>query len=75
MSAGPPSVTAFPPVDQRYLLAARQMQALSFSVHIPLVAFGISFPVLVLFVEWLHLRSGDSPAAGRGSWPCCSRSA
>jgi cytochrome d ubiquinol oxidase subunit I len=59
MSAGPPSVTAFPPVDQRYLLAARQMQALSFSVHIPLVAFGISFPVLVLFVEWLHLRSGD----------------
>jgi cytochrome bd ubiquinol oxidase subunit I len=50
---------AFPPVDQRYLLQARQMQALSFSVHIPLVAFGISFPVIVLFVEWLWLRSGD----------------
>jgi len=50
---------AFPPVDQRYLLEARQMQALSFSVHIPLVAFGISFPAIVLFVEWLWLRSGD----------------
>ena len=35
------------------------MQALSFSVHIPLVAFGISFPVMVLFVEWLWLRTGD----------------
>src|SRR5271168_248322 len=49
----------FPPVDQHYLLEARQMQALSFSVHIPLVAFGISFPVMVLFVEWLWLRSQD----------------
>src|SRR5271154_2835389 len=49
----------FPPVDQHYLLEARQMQALSFSVHIPLVAFGISFPVMVLFVEWLWLRSND----------------
>ena len=27
---------AFAPVDQHYLLAARQMQALSFAVHIPL---------------------------------------
>jgi cytochrome bd ubiquinol oxidase subunit I len=44
---------------QQYLLQARQMQALSFSVHIPLVCFGIAFPTLVLFVEWLHLRSGD----------------
>ena len=35
------------------------MQALSFSVHIPLVAFGISFPAMVLFVEWLWLRTGD----------------
>jgi cytochrome d ubiquinol oxidase subunit I len=35
------------------------MQALSFAVHIPLVAFGISFPAMVLFVEWLWLRSGD----------------
>jgi cytochrome d ubiquinol oxidase subunit I len=28
------------PVAQRYLLEARQMQALSFAVHIPLVCFG-----------------------------------
>jgi cytochrome d ubiquinol oxidase subunit I len=47
------------PVHQAYLLQARQMQALSFMVHIPLVAFGIAFPLMVLFVEWLHLRSGD----------------
>jgi cytochrome d ubiquinol oxidase subunit I len=50
---------AFAPVDQHYLLEARQMQALSFAVHIPLVAFAISFPAMVLFVEWLHLRTGD----------------
>src|SRR6202790_797432 len=56
------SVFAFvlSPVHQRYLLEARQMQALSFAVHIPLVAFGISFPAMVLFVEWLGLRAGDS---------------
>ncbi len=35
------------------------MQALSFAVHIPLVAFAISFPVMVLFVEWLGRRTGD----------------
>jgi cytochrome d ubiquinol oxidase subunit I len=46
-------------VDQQYLLQARQMQALSFAVHIPLVCFGIAFPALVLFVEWLYLRTGD----------------
>jgi cytochrome d ubiquinol oxidase subunit I len=50
---------AFAPVDQHYLLQARQMQALSFAVHIPLVAFAISFPAMVLFVEWLWLRTGD----------------
>jgi cytochrome d ubiquinol oxidase subunit I len=50
---------AFAPVDQHYLLEARQMQALSFSVHIVLVCFGISFPVMVLFVEWLGHRTGD----------------
>src|SRR6059036_2751258 len=50
---------AFAPVDQHYLLEARQMQALSFAVHIPLVAFAISFPAMVLFVEWLGLRTGD----------------
>ena len=35
------------------------MQALSFTVHIPLVAFGIAFPAMMLFVEWLHHRTGD----------------
>jgi cytochrome d ubiquinol oxidase subunit I len=50
---------AFGPVDQDYLLQARQMQALSFAAHIPLVCFGIAFPALVLFVEWLGHRTGD----------------
>jgi cytochrome bd ubiquinol oxidase subunit I len=50
---------ALAPVHQQYLVQARQMQALSFVVHIPLVAFGISFPAMVLFVEWLYLRTGD----------------
>jgi len=50
---------AFPPVDQDYLFEARQMQALSFAAHIPLVCFGIAFPALVLFAEWLSLRTGD----------------
>jgi cytochrome d ubiquinol oxidase subunit I len=52
-------VNAFTAVNQDYLLEARQMQALSFAAHIPLVAFAISFPVMVLFMEWLHLRTGD----------------
>src|SRR6202789_3009673 len=51
--------SAFAPVDQHYLLQARQMQALSFSVHIPLVCFGIAFPAMILLVEWHYLRSGD----------------
>jgi cytochrome d ubiquinol oxidase subunit I len=50
---------AFAQVDQDYLLQARQMQALSFAVHIPLVCFGIAFPAMVLFVEWLGNRTGD----------------
>jgi cytochrome d ubiquinol oxidase subunit I len=53
------ALAVFSPVDQRYLLQARQMQALSFAVHIPLVCFGISLPVMVLFAEWLYMRSGD----------------
>src|SRR3954449_1608447 len=35
------------------------MQALSFVVHIPLVCFGIAFPAMVLFAEWLFHRTGD----------------
>ena len=50
---------ALAPVHQHYLDQARQMQALSFAVHIPLVAFGISFPVMVLFAEARWLRTGD----------------
>ena len=53
------STSAFAPVDQQYLLEARQMQALSFAVHIPLVCFGVAFPVMILFVEGLYLRTGD----------------
>jgi cytochrome d ubiquinol oxidase subunit I len=50
---------ALTPATQHYLLQARQMQALSLAVHIPLVCFGIAFPALVLFCEWRYLRSGD----------------
>jgi cytochrome d ubiquinol oxidase subunit I len=50
---------AFGQVHQQYLLEARQMQALSFAVHIPLVCFGIAFPAMVLFMEWLGMRTGD----------------
>jgi cytochrome bd ubiquinol oxidase subunit I len=45
--------------DQPDLLWARQLQALSLGVHIPLVCFGIAFPAMVLFVEGLWLRTGD----------------
>src|SRR5664279_892307 len=54
-----PLAAALAPVHQQYLLEARQMQALSFAVHIPLVAFGTAFPAMVVFAEWLHLRTGD----------------
>jgi hypothetical protein len=46
-------------IEQHYLFEARQMQALSLAVHIPLVCFGIAFPVLVLFAEYRYLRTGD----------------
>src|SRR5918998_520479 len=41
------------------MLEARQMQALSLGVHIPIVCFGIAFPAMFLFVEGLYLRTGD----------------
>ena len=59
MFSTPASAAGTVPVEQRYLFEARQMQALSLAVHIPLVCFGIAFPVLVLFAEWRHLRTGD----------------
>jgi cytochrome d ubiquinol oxidase subunit I len=46
-------------IEQHYLFEARQMQALSLAVHIPLVCFGIAFPVLILFAEYRYLRTGD----------------
>jgi cytochrome d ubiquinol oxidase subunit I len=49
----------FTQVSQPYLLEARQMQALSFAVHIPLVCFGIAFPAFVVFMEALYLRTGN----------------
>jgi cytochrome d ubiquinol oxidase subunit I len=52
-------LAALPPVQQEYLLEARQMQALSFAVHIPLVCFGIAFPAMVLFAEWMYHRTGE----------------
>jgi cytochrome bd ubiquinol oxidase subunit I len=55
----PQLADALAPVNQEYLLEARQMQALSFAVHIPIVCFGIALPTLVLLLEWMHLRSGD----------------
>jgi cytochrome bd ubiquinol oxidase subunit I len=51
--------SAFGASEQAYLFQARQMQALSFAAHIPLVCFGVAFPAFVVFVEWLHLRTGD----------------
>ena len=56
---GAGAVSGLTAVQQSYLLQARQMQALSFMVHIPLVCFGIAFPTLILFVEWRFLRTGD----------------
>jgi cytochrome d ubiquinol oxidase subunit I len=50
---------ALGPVQQDHLLQARQMQALSFAVHIPLVCFGIAFPLMVLAMEWMGHRTGD----------------
>ena len=50
---------ALGPVEQDHLLQARQMQALSFMVHIPLVCFGIAFPAMVLLMEWMGQRTGD----------------
>src|SRR3954453_9554576 len=59
VSLGAVLASALPPVEQHPLLQAREMQALSFAVHIPLVCFRIAFPAMVMFVEWLYLRTGD----------------
>jgi cytochrome d ubiquinol oxidase subunit I len=56
LAAAPLGVEA---AKQHYLFEARQLQALSFAVHIPLVCFGIAFPGLVVFTEWIARRTGD----------------
>jgi cytochrome bd ubiquinol oxidase subunit I len=66
---GPPGIVAyaapeaqarlFGPGEQHHVVLARELQTLSFAAHIPLVCFAISFPAMVLFVEWLHQRTGD----------------
>jgi cytochrome d ubiquinol oxidase subunit I len=49
----------FAATTQQYLFQARQMQALSLGVHIPLVCFGVAFPAMVMYMEWRYLRTGD----------------
>jgi hypothetical protein len=41
------AASALGPAEQDHLLQARQMQALSFAVHIPLTCFAMSFPSMV----------------------------
>jgi cytochrome bd ubiquinol oxidase subunit I len=48
---------------QAYLLEARQLQALSFAIHIPLVCFGVALPALVVYTEWRARRTGDPDLA------------
>src|SRR5207244_5447372 len=48
---------------QPYLLSARQLQALSFAIHIPLVCFGVALPALVVYTEWRARRTGDADLA------------
>jgi hypothetical protein len=52
-------VDVLPGGPQPDALEARQMQALSLAVRVPLVCFGIAFPVMFLFVEGLCLRTGN----------------
>lgn len=47
------------PSDQEHLFWARELQAMSFAFHIPLVCFGIALPAIVLFIEGLWLRTGN----------------
>jgi cytochrome bd ubiquinol oxidase subunit I len=49
----------FAATTQEYLFQARQLQALSLGVHIPLVCFGVSLPAMVMYMEWRYLRTGD----------------
>ena len=57
----------FEPADQSYLFQARQMQALSLAVHIPLVCFGIAFPAMILLGG-----SGSESRSGHDGVPVTS---
>jgi cytochrome bd ubiquinol oxidase subunit I len=48
------------PPNQADTVLARQMQAISLAVHIPIVCFGIAFPAMFLFVEGLYLRTRNT---------------
>ena len=50
------------------LLEARQMQALSLGVHIPLVCFGIAFPAMFLFVEGRTCARATRRSSGPRRW-------
>jgi cytochrome d ubiquinol oxidase subunit I len=60
LAAAEPVNGALGRASQDHLVLARQTQALSFIVHIPLVCFGVAFPAMVLFMETLWLRTGDA---------------
>src|SRR4051794_39904396 len=51
--------TALRPAGQSYLLEGRPRQALSLPGPNPPLCFGVAFPALVVFAEWLHLRTGN----------------
>jgi hypothetical protein len=53
-------------INQDYLLQARQMQALSFAVHIPLVCFGIAFPTVRCHQRWAV--AGETPRAAAAAF-------
>jgi cytochrome d ubiquinol oxidase subunit I len=50
------------------LLAARWQMALSLGWHIVIACFGVGFPVLILFAEWLGLRGDEMYLALAKRW-------
>ncbi len=60
VAAAGPLLDTLPGGPQPDAVLARQMQALSLGIHIPIVCFGIAFPAMFLFVEGLYLRTGDA---------------
>src|SRR3954471_6802605 len=50
---------ALGPTGQQHLFWARELPAMSFAVHVPLVCFGVAFPAIVVFVEWRYHRTGE----------------